>query len=113
MEETASISKELLGMVTKIKSRRKKEFLGTLDRQYDSKRIFLFADELGKPIKPDSVSQWWTRFRVRHKIEGINFHDLRHYSVTYLIQQNVPTKSISSRVSHKKLVQLRISMSIT
>lgn len=103
MEGTASIPQELLDMVNQIKNRRKKEFIRTRDIQYDPNRVFLFADELGKPMRPDSVSQWWARFRKRHNIEGIRFHDLRHYSVTYLIQQNVPTKSISQRVRHRKI----------
>ncbi|MEC3884619.1 site-specific integrase [Halobacillus sp. HZG1] len=103
MEGTASIPSELLEMVTQIKNRRKKEFIRTRERQYDPNKVFLFADELGKPMRPDSVSQWWGRFRKRHNIEGLRFHDLRHYSVTYLIQQNVPTKSISQRVRHRKI----------
>ncbi|ELK47224.1 site-specific integrase [Halobacillus sp. BAB-2008] len=103
MEGTASIPQELLDMVNQIKNRRKKEFIRTRDIQYDPNRVFLFADELGKPMRPDSVSQWWGRFRKRHNIDGLRFHDLRHYSVTYLIQQNVPTKSISQRVRHRKI----------
>lgn len=61
MEGTASIPNELLEMAIQIKNRRKKEFIRTKDRQYDSNRVFLFADELGKPMRPDSVSQWWGR----------------------------------------------------
>ncbi|MBH0230070.1 tyrosine-type recombinase/integrase [Halobacillus yeomjeoni] len=103
MEGSASIPHELLKMVVHFKNRRKKEFIRTRDRQYDPERIFLFADELGKPMRPDNVSQWWARFRKRQNIEGLRFYDLRNYSVTYLIQQNVPTKSISSRVRHRKI----------
>ncbi|MGI8316871.1 tyrosine-type recombinase/integrase [Halobacillus mangrovi] len=103
MDGTAAIPNELMEMILKIKRERKREFMMLRDRWYDPNRIFLFADEEGKPMRPDSVSQWWACFRKRNEIGDIRFHDLRHYSVTYLIQQNVPTKSISQRVRHRKI----------
>ncbi|MGP4061464.1 tyrosine-type recombinase/integrase [Halobacillus sp. H74] len=103
MDGTVAIPNELLKMILKIKSERKREYIMLRDRWYDPDRIFLFSDEEGKPMRPDSVSQWWSRFRKRNDIGEIRFHDLRHYSVTYLIQQNVPTKSISQRVRHRKI----------
>ncbi|WP_343033705.1 tyrosine-type recombinase/integrase [Alkalicoccus luteus] len=39
----------------------------------------------------------------RTGIEKVRFHDLRYISITYLIEKNVPMKSISDRASHSNI----------
>ncbi|GIN88943.1 hypothetical protein J6TS2_53290 [Heyndrickxia sporothermodurans] len=62
--------------------------------------FFLFGNEFGKPIRPDSISQWWRRFTKKYKIKHIRFHDLRHTSATHLINEGVHPKVISERLGH-------------
>jgi integrase len=59
--------------------------------------FFIFGNEFGKPLRPDSISQWWRRFLEKNKIKKISFHDLRHSSATLLINEGVHAKVISGR----------------
>ncbi|MFX3616277.1 MAG: tyrosine-type recombinase/integrase [Sporolactobacillus sp.] len=65
--------------------------------------LFIFSNLQGKPIRPDSISQWWRRFTEKNKLRHIRFHDLRHTSATFLINQNVQSKIISSRLGHSNI----------
>ncbi|WP_175616013.1 tyrosine-type recombinase/integrase [Piscibacillus halophilus] len=70
---------------------------------YDPNKVFLFSNEIGKPIRPDSISQWWIRFKKRNNLGNIRFHDLRHLSVTFLIHKGLPIKTISDRARHTNI----------
>jgi integrase len=65
--------------------------------------LFIFSNLNGKPIRPDSISQWWRRFTKKNKLRHIRFHDLRHTSATFLINENVQSKIISSRLGHSNI----------
>jgi integrase len=65
--------------------------------------LFIFSNLQGKPIRPDSISQWWRRFTEKNKLRHIRFHDLRHTSATFLINQNVQSKIISSHLGHSNI----------
>ncbi|URM35010.1 site-specific integrase [Cytobacillus firmus] len=62
--------------------------------------FFIFGNEFGKPIRPDSIGQWWRRFTQKHDFKHIRFHDLRHTSATLLISEGVHAKVISERLGH-------------
>lgn len=65
---------------------------------------FLFADLDGRPKRPDSIYQRWTRFTKRYKLPHIRFHDLRHTSATLLISQGEHIKVVQERLRHKSMV---------
>ncbi|WP_405100742.1 tyrosine-type recombinase/integrase [Oceanobacillus sp. FSL H7-0719] len=68
--------------------------------------LFLFSDEYGQPLRPDSISQWWIRFMNKKEntdIKRIRFHDLRHTSATLLINEGVHAKVIQERLGHSKI----------
>ncbi|MFP7238097.1 tyrosine-type recombinase/integrase [Bacillus altitudinis] len=65
--------------------------------------LFLFANETGKPLRPDSISQWWRRFTKSENIRHIRFHSLRHSSATHLINEGVHAKVIQERLGHTKM----------
>lgn len=103
IEGVASIPDELLVILQKLIKSKRKDMMRLRDRWYMDDRIFIFSNEFGKPLRPDSVSQWWSRFIKRNKLEKVRFHDLRHLSVTFLIGKNVPIKSISERARHSRI----------
>jgi integrase len=70
-----------------------------LDKEWKD-HYFVFSNELGKPIRPDSISQWWARFIKKNNLKKIRFHDLRHTSATLLINEGVHAKVISERLGH-------------
>lgn len=62
---------------------------------------FLFADQTGKPFRPDSYYQRWKRLTERHGLPSIRFHDLRHTSATLLLNSGLDIKVIQERLRHK------------
>lgn len=67
-------------------------------------RFFVFSSWNGKPLYPSSVKTWWSRFTKRHNLKYIRFHDLRHTSVTLLINKGVHAKIISERLGHANIL---------
>lgn len=96
-------SQSLVEQIKKLELQRKKERLAAKDLWMDGKYNFLLCDETGKPYRPDSVDQWWSRFLTRHKLKKINFHALRHTSATLLINEGVHAKVISQRLGHSDI----------
>ncbi|MFJ8267897.1 site-specific integrase [Peribacillus asahii] len=66
--------------------------------------VFTAPNAFGRPTRPDSVTQWWERFfKKNDHLKYINFHGLRHTSVSILIDENTPMKAISERMGHAKI----------
>lgn len=98
-----AVPEELMKRLQKQKLRKMSHLL-TLgkDRQWPENQ-FLFSDEFGKPLRPDSIGQFWSRFMGRNKIRRIRFHDLRHTSATHLINRGVHAKVIQERLGHSTI----------
>ncbi|MBU9711121.1 tyrosine-type recombinase/integrase [Evansella tamaricis] len=103
LEGAAAIPTELMELIDKLLHQKRKEKLKSRDLYEYEDTIFLFSNEFGRPIRPDSISQWWIRFINKNKLPKIRFHDLRHLSITFLIGKNVPMKSISERARHSRI----------
>lgn len=59
---------------------------------------------IGKPMYPKVISERWKNFIS--KVEGvrrIRFHDIRHTSVSILINRGIHAKVISNLVGHSKI----------
>lgn len=72
----------------------------------DEKNVMLlFSDEYGIPLRPDTVTQFWNRFMLRHKdkIKRIRFHDLRHSSASLILSEGVNMKVVQKRLGHKNI----------
>ncbi|WP_141432457.1 tyrosine-type recombinase/integrase [Bacillus sp. 03113] len=95
-----SLPSPLLAMLKKLKVQRTQERLLARDKNEWPDHFFIFANEFGKPIRPDSISQWWRRFTKKYKVKHIRFHELRHTSATLLINEGVHPKVISERLGH-------------
>lgn len=97
-----SLPVSLVNMLKKLKTKQNEEqskISDKLDKDWKDHN-FVFANEFGKPIRPDSISQWWSRFIDKNKVKKIRFHDLRHTSATLLINEGVHAKVISERLGH-------------
>lgn len=84
-----------------------KEEMGNLWKGFKDEKgkdiFFLFANEYGKPYRPDSVTQFWDRFIKREKLKKVSFHGLRHSSASYLLSEGVNMKVIQKRLGHKDI----------
>ena len=54
----------------------------------------------GKPFRPDSITQKWSRFEESHGLQHIKFHGLRHSHATALAQAGVNPKVVQERLGH-------------
>lgn len=97
---TVSLPGHLLKMLEKFNEQAVYERALVEDKLEWPDHFFIFANEFGKPIRPDSISQWWRRFTSKYKLKHIRFHELRHTSATLLINEGVHAKVISERLGH-------------
>lgn len=97
---TVSIPHHLLKLLEKFNEQSIRERDLIEDKLEWQDHFFIFANEFGKPIRPDSISQWWRRFTNKFKLKHIRFHELRHTSATLLINEGVHAKVISERLGH-------------
>ncbi len=64
---------------------------------------FLFAQDNGKPMHPDTVTTWLNRFSKRHGLPHINPHAFRHTMASMLYFNGVDSVSISKRLGHAQV----------
>lgn len=57
----------------------------------------------GTPYSPDSLTQKWIRFRKKHGLKTIRFHDLRHTCATQMVALKVADKTIQARMGHASI----------
>ncbi|WP_342439987.1 site-specific integrase [Paenibacillus sp. FSL L8-0436] len=69
----------------------------------DESYNFLFCHPNGMPIYPKSLTDKWKSFVKKCGIRYIRFHDIRHTSVTILINRGIHAKIISERIGHSKI----------
>ena len=66
-------------------------------------RDFVFAQDNGAPMHPDSVTTWLARFSKRHSLPHINPHAFRHTMASMLYYNGMDSVSISSRLGHSQV----------
>ena len=64
---------------------------------------FLFAQDNGNPMHPDSVTDWLDKFSKRHGLPHINAHAFRHTMASMLYFNGVDSVSISKRLGHAQV----------
>lgn len=71
--------------------------------EYYQNQNFLFTQDNGKPMHPDSVTEWLKRFSKRHDLPHINPHAFRHTMASMLYFNGVDSVSISKRLGHAQV----------
>ncbi len=71
--------------------------------EYYQNQDFLFAQDNGNPMHPDSVTDWLSKFSKRHDLPHINPHAFRHTMVSMLYFNGVDSVSISKRLGHAQV----------
>lgn len=103
-----TLPSSVMDMIKKLIHIRKQELLAAGNKRVWEDHLFLFGDEFGRPIRPDSISQWWRRFvnSERFKsigLDTIRFHDLRHSSLTFISQMGARPKLVQERAGHARI----------
>ncbi len=68
---------------------------------------WLFADELGRPYYPDSLSVWFHEAVARTGARRIRLHDCRHSAASLLLGSGVPVHVVAGMLGHDPAVCLR------
>ena len=71
--------------------------------KYYQDRGYLFAQDNGSPMHPDSVTDWMSKFSKRHGLPHINPHAFRHTMASMLYFNGVDSVSISKRLGHAQV----------
>ncbi len=71
--------------------------------EYYQYQGFLFTQENGNPMHPDSITSWLTKFSKRHGLPHINVHAFRHTMASMLYFNGVDSVSISKRLGHAQV----------
>lgn len=65
---------------------------------------YVFTNDFGTALHPDSISQWFSRFIKRKELKHITFHGLRHTSATLLLSSGVDIETVSRILGHSSSV---------
>lgn len=64
---------------------------------------YVFTQDNGSPLHPDSVTDWLKKFSKRHNLPHINPHAFRHTMASMLYYNGVDSVSISKRLGHAQV----------
>lgn len=64
---------------------------------------FLFVQDNGAPMNPDSLTDWLNKFSKRNNLPHINPHAFRHTMASVLINSGKDIVSVSKRLGHAKV----------
>lgn len=71
--------------------------------EYYQSQDFVFSQDNGNPMHPDSVTNWLKKFSKRHDLPHINPHAFRHTMASMLYFNGVDSVSISKRLGHAQV----------
>ncbi len=61
-------------------------------------RDLVFADELGKPVHPQRLTEWFRRHRKAAGVPAGTLHILRHTAATLALTSGVPVHIVAARL---------------
>lgn len=64
---------------------------------------FVFSQDNGGPMHPDSVTDWMRKFSKRHELPHIHPHSFRHTMASLLYASGADSVSISKRLGHAQV----------
>lgn len=100
-EESArviAVPASVMELLRQHKAEQAQEKLKAGDFWHDTNRLFTTWD--GRPMHPDTISKWFSKFLRKHGLPPIYFHALRHTSATLLIAEGISLKNVSTRLGH-------------
>jgi len=65
---------------------------------HSGRRLFCHPD--GRPIHPDTITEWFARLSWQAGLPPIRLHDVRHSYATAALRAGVPVKVVSERLGH-------------
>ena len=78
-----------------------KEYFKLGDMWVRSNKVFTQWN--GKPIHPDTITGWFSRFIKKNNLPPIHLHSLRHTNATLLIASGADLRTVSKRLGHSNM----------
>lgn len=72
----------------------------TLGDAWENADDRVFTTEMGAPLFPDSVTQWFGKFVKRSGLPKVTVHSLRHTYATLMIADGAPLVVVSKQLGH-------------
>jgi len=82
--------------------RQVKETEALLMGQYLSDTDLVF-NNLGKPLRPNTVTYAWQRIAARNGVKVIRLHDARHTHASLMLKQGIHPKIVQERLGHASI----------
>ena len=97
-----SLPKETMSLLREYRFSQLEQRFAMGDRWHN--RDFVFTQENGEPMHPDSVTDWLTKFSKRHDLPHINAHAFRHPYVKHTTKKYFLQKQKSQTIKHTAMV---------
>lgn len=72
-------------------------------REFGHAGEHLFSHPDGRPIHPDTITEWFARLSWQAGLPPIRLHDIRHSYATAALRAGVPVKVVSERLGHSSV----------
>jgi len=72
-------------------------------REFGHDGVHLFCHPDGRPIHPDTITDWFGRLSWEAGLPPIRLHDVRHSYATAALRAGVPVKVVSERLGHSSV----------
>ncbi|MDQ3905481.1 MAG: tyrosine-type recombinase/integrase [Actinomycetota bacterium] len=69
--------------------------------QHQGTVLFCWPD--GRPIHPETISDWFAQHSIAAGLPPIRLHDVRHSYATAALRAGVPVKVVSERLGHSSV----------
>jgi len=96
-----TVPESVMALLKQYKAHQAEERLKVGDLWQGSNRLFTSFD--GRPMFPNTISNWFPKFLARHKLPHVTFHGLRHTNASLLIAAGVNLKNVSARLGHSNV----------
>ncbi|MBQ6148326.1 MAG: site-specific integrase [Oscillospiraceae bacterium] len=98
---TISLPSSIMGMLKELQQ------LQETERQrvgaYPDCNGYIFANEDGAPMHPDSIGPFLKRFEMKNGLPKLNAHAFRHTMASMLYMEGLDSVSISARLGHAQV----------
>lgn len=95
-----SLPKETMNLLRKYRAWQAERRLQLADYYQDND--YVFSQDTGHPLHPDSVTDWMNKFSKRHNLPHLNPHKLRHSQASLLIYSGVDAVTVAKRLGHSQ-----------
>lgn len=99
-KRSVSIPSEIMDILREHRALQLEMRLASGDRWQE--QDYVFTQDNGNPMHPDSITGWMKKFAERHGLPHIHPHKFRHTHVTHLLEEGENLVTVSRRVGHSR-----------